>query len=313
VLLLATTLSAQVGGTVLGYVASDSEALRPMLGIPGATAWGGPLSDLPQLEPAAVSNRHGYELGVADTGEAVLVTGLAGTPQATKLGAGLEGADRVVLSPTETAAAFYSSATGTISVWTGLPLQPSELWTAAGPASIGSLAVSDDGEAVLAATLQGLWAISSSGPRFLASADPSVSVAFFTGSDEAVVADPVANEVRLLRTATGASEPLAGVLDGVVAPTAVAVTGNNRYVVVNASPNGVLMISMEDRSVQQLACRCAPSELKRLNGTATFRLTGAPVYVLDGDVSPPRILSIPPPTDRTTGDQRSHGRKGGSQ
>ncbi len=312
-LLLATSLFAQVGGTVLGYVVSDTGVLQPILGVPGATAWGAPIMNLPPLEPAAISNRYGYEVGIAESGEAVLAMGLTATPQTAVLGAGLAGADRVILSPAETAAVFYSSANGTLSVWGGFPRQPHLLWRATEPAPIGSLAVSDDGQLVLASTGRGLWSIASSGPRFVASAEPSVSLAFLTGSHGAVIADPVANEVRLMRSAGGAIEPLAGERDGIAAPTAVAVTGDNRYVVVTAPPHGVLMIGLRDRAVQSLACRCVASELKRLNGTATFQLTDDPLFVLDGDVSPPRVLSIPPPVDRRPIRQHTGGGRGGSR
>lgn len=304
-LLLTVSLLAEVEGPVLGYLVS-SGALRSILGIPGATTWGETLVDVSHLEPVAISNLHGYALGIAESGEIILLTSLATSPQATVLDASSDPVSQVVLSPAETAAAFYSSDGAIVAVWSGFPQTPRLLWTGTEPDRIHAMAVSDDGAIVLGVTAeQGLWAIASEGARYLASVGPSASITFLTGGCDAVIADDAANEIRLLRAVVAAPtlEPLAGQREGVVAPVAVAVSGDNRYIVVaNSPPHGILMIRLEDRNVRKLTCPCAPAKLDRLSGTAAFRLTDEPLHVLDGDLPQPRIISVPPP-NQTGGSQ----------
>ena len=215
-LLFAISLFAEVGGPVLGYVASADGALRPLLGIPGATTWGKIIADLPHLEPVAISNRHGYAVGVAESGEIKLLSNLAATPQTAVLERFYHPVSRVVLSPAETAAALHSG-DGAVAIWSGLPQRPHLLWSGFEPAQVLALAVADDGEVVLAVTAeQGLWTVTSQGPRFLTSVSASANVAFLTDSHDAVISDGAANEILLLRSVTGAVtvERLAGEQEG---------------------------------------------------------------------------------------------------
>ncbi len=292
--------AARVSGPVLGYVLYEGSQLRPVYGVPGAAVAGVEVSGMPELGAAAVCSVRGYVVG-ARAGEAglVLIRDLGARLSIMKLPGA---AEHVVLSPSGSAAAAYSSREGSLTVYRGLPDEPEVAWSATPAGRLSVLAVRDDGGAVLAATADSLIRLTPGGGwDYLGAAAGPVSAQFLTGGGDAVVADAGLKRVYRIRETAGGAEllPLAGESDGVSSPVAVAASADNRRVLVaNAEPGGVLSIGLEGGEAAFVGCACAPSRLARLSGDAVFQLTeadGGPVYVFDGDGPEARVTFIPAP------------------
>jgi hypothetical protein len=89
--------------------------------------------------------------------------------------------------------------------------------------------------------------------------------------------------------------PIGGPAQGVSHPAAIAAV-NGRVFVANADPGGVVTLSLNGEEPLAIACACTPTSLERLAGGATFRLNDAgqgPVWLLDAQSSPPRIVFVP--------------------
>ena len=299
----------RVYGPVLGFVPDREAGLAPLLGIPGAATVGPVIGPLPALRSVATSAGGRYALGVAgEDGHAVLLRNLGATPSAVPLENLPSAIDRIVLSPTGSAAAVYSRGAGAITVIRGLPNSPEIAWSTPRmtlPGPVAALAVNDRGDSALAAVGEGgsmTVVLLQPGKdwRYLATAGAPVSLAFLVNRSDAVYADGAANQVFLVRNPGRTAELrlLAGEAQGVSHPVGVAATGDNRRVVIaNSDPGGVLTVSLDGAKAVSLACRCSPSGLERLNGNAVFRVKetpGLPVHVFDGDSSMPRILVVPP-------------------
>ncbi len=292
-----------VRGPVMGFVLDDSAAVRPILGIPGAATLGGPAFSLAGFDKVVFSPQRDYALARTRSGaRPALLKDLGRLLDASLLDLP-PGPDRIVTSPSGDTAAFYYTDSRTVMVVAGLPGSPSVSWTIELPDLAGglvALAVSDGGVAVLAAGGEQVILLTPDiGPRHLCAVDGSPSLAFFVNSLDAVVADGVLNRVMTVRDPKGAAQitQIADASQGVSQPVAVAVTGDNRRVLVaNAEPAGVVTLSLAGESPVTLPCNCKLTGLERLAGSAAFRLSEpgeAPLWLLDAGDSPPRLVFVP--------------------
>ncbi len=231
-LLFAATGAGQQPGTLAGPVLgmvfqSGTGAIRPVLGVPGSSRLGAALDSGPALAQAAAAGN--CAIGVeADNGAALLITAggrspLAGVPA---------GANRVVLSPSGTAAAFYFDQSQTAYILSGLPGSP----TVARQVVTGSqptlLALSDDASTLLTVEQGGrdrmnLMSYTGGQAATLWFGPHIRDVEFNPGSQAALMVTPEA--VSMVSNASGA-EVIADAHDGLAGVMAAAVSGDGTKV-----------------------------------------------------------------------------------
>ena len=286
-------------GSLSGFVFDPTaRGVRPLLGSPGAATMGEPLLAGVDLQQAAVSADGDYALAITSDGRGlVAILQLSGKISVRPLGAETAAGDTIELSPLGNYAVLYQRATQSLQVVKGLPGAPGlgqrlEVAHLGGPLSAFAI---DDRGTVLAAAPSGdtsqIYVFEKDGDaRLISTVHHAADLAFINGLD-AVVADDRDHKVYLLRFVTGvtATLPLAGEAQGLASPRAVAVSRDQRRVyVANAGSAEIVAINLADGVTARYACPCAPSAVRRLNGTAVFRLTepsDGPLWLFDGDLA----------------------------
>lgn len=293
----------RIEGPVLDYVFEQGVGLRPLLGIPGAAVWADVIP-LPGIAQTAVSVERNYALGISDKDRLpMLISNLRGAVSIAAL-AESPGVDRIILSPTGAAAAVQRGAS--IEIVTGLPETSATQWSSTLPGAPETLAVADNGKAVIAVVTGGESRFAAvlapaGGWRYLAAIDGTASVTFLRNREDAVFTDAAANQVFSVRDVTGAAQilALAGEREGISQPVAVAASADNRSVVVaNSAAGGIVVLNLSGGAMTAVISRCASTGLERLAGNSVFRLTGPEspqLCLLDADSSSPRVVFVPPP------------------
>jgi hypothetical protein len=294
-------------GALSGFVFDPTvRGVRPVLGSPGAATMGEPLLAGMNLQQAVVSADGDYALAITGDGRGLIaILQLSGKVSVRPLGVEVSAGDSVELSPLGTFAVLYQRATQSLQVVKGMPSAPVlgkrlELALIGGPLSAFTI---DDRSTVLAAAPAGnssqIYVFDKNGDlRLISTVGHASDLAFINGLD-AVVADDRDHKVYLLRFVTGvtATLPLAGEAQGVTSPRAVGVSRDQRRVyVANAGSKEIVAINLTDGVTARYACPCEPSAVRRMNGTAVFRLTeptNGPFWLFDGDLPQPRIVFVP--------------------
>ncbi len=297
--LLAATGAAQQPGTLAGPVLGmvfhgGAGAVRPLLGVAGASRLGAALDSGPALAQAAAAET--YALAVeADNGAALLISASGRSP----LSGVPAGANRVVLSPRGTAAAFYFNQSQSAYIVNGLPGSPS----VAAPVVTGSqptlLAVSDDASTLLTVEQRGrdrMDLISYAGgqpPATLWFGPHIRDIEFNPGSLAALMVTP--DSVALVSSASG-TQVVASAQDGLAGVVAAAVSGDGAKVYIAMQSGQVVVRDLATKAQTTVSCACQPTTMARLRGNAVFRLNeiggSAPLWLLDSDAAMPRILFV---------------------
>jgi sugar lactone lactonase YvrE len=194
-----------------------------------------------------------------------------------------------------------------VQVISGLPAAPkisARLYLSAGQVP-SALAISDDGQTLLAGVADSVYWVSSSGEvPILKHLQKIVSIAL-AANHTALVADSVANQIHRVQNVTTAVEPdvVAGPKEGIDAPIAVAMSQDGkRAFVANGKSGTIVIVDLQSKAeVGQLSCQCKPTGLDRLAGTDVFRLTepsSGPMWVLEAAVHQSRIVFVPPAANR---------------
>jgi hypothetical protein len=282
---------------------SISGAIRTISGTPGAAFFSGPL-DPGSVSDALISPQQDYFLALKGDRRQVVLgrsslqsAAIPGVPDAP---------DSWILSPKGTAAALFYGISNTILIVTGLPLSPviaAEYDASQLAGSVRLLALSEDAARLLAVlSAEGgasLILLGDGGTQTSLGQVGATVSAQFLGSSEAAVADPLRNEVFLIRESAGGTSriPIASEADGIAAPAAIAGSADGRRVwVANTGSQSVISIDLESHLVRSIACSLSPSALARLGPGAYFRLTDftqSSILVLDDSKPQPRILLIP--------------------
>ena len=304
-----------IRGPLLGYVFDPASlGVRPLPGIPGASYVGNslPIGFTPEL--VEVSPNHSYALGVeAGTGNLFVVDLRPDLPAAERLTTVTAGVDRIFFSPLGKAVALYRRGPKQVEILTGLPDQPSHdgrVDLAGMPGVLTALAVSDDGQALAAASAQGDGGVLfAGGPgeelRPVGPLGRASALSFFNYSQDLLVADIGRNEVVRVRDIQAGAEwtVLASRQDGLDHPAAVAASRDNSTAfAVDAANRRIAWMPLSGGPVEFIDCPCKPTELNALASGSVFRLTSAssaPLYMLDtrggGAAGRPRVLFIPAP------------------
>ncbi len=271
-----------VQSPVLGHVFnSETGTLHRIDGIPGASSIGDALAlDFP-IARAAISPSQDYAIVADGDGQSWVVNLGVSPPTAVLLEGALAGAEGAMISPTGARAALFAPSSGAIQLLHDLAGVPATGETLSLPAGVGAwtaFAISDRG-VVLAAAAQAnagaLYASDAGGDWSRIGALTSGSdLAFFAGSNDALVADRGANEVLMIRdvVARRQTSVIASAADDLHSPLGVGATSDGRYVAV-AVPGGVASIPLYGGVPRYTECACAPTGLLPLAGGSAFQLT----------------------------------------
>jgi len=291
-----------IGAPVLSFVYdSQARALRPVMGIPGAAELGTALDAGFSIRAATVSPWQDYALAVADDDQRVRVVRLGPAGADGVIVDGLNPApDRILLSPSGSAAALYYATSGVLQVLRGLPAIPSsvrnlDLSILGGPLS--SYAISDDGQLVLAGNENGLLIFQGdSAPRALPISGSVAAMAFRAGSDDVVVA-ALDGSISLIRGLSRQTtyRTLASETNGL--PKAIAAEfsadGLRVYVI---SSDGSIGVFAESGVRNLFSCNCQASGLYAMARQTMFRLNDpstTPLMLLDTVQTPERVWFVP--------------------
>jgi hypothetical protein len=300
VVLLYVPALAQVSRPVLGYL-PDGGRIRPVYGLPASAAVGSAFDQGRDLARIAVSPGQDYVLATAaDTSEALLIA--PGGP-AVHLDGVAAGADRIVMSPGGSAAALWFSATSHLQIVSGLPSAPSvlDIDAAFRGAAPDALAVSDDGQWLVGAWPDGVYALGAAGQVNRLPLNVNVSdaggasaLAFFHRRQDLAIATPT---VILTITDVGGSAVPTVVYDSTaspLSPLAIAMSFDNRRLAEADRAGSVLSVDLSSGVPASFDCGCTPEGLFAMGGSV-FRLTGlAPGVVKLFDAATGDVLFVPP-------------------
>jgi hypothetical protein len=283
-LALAGAAWAQIQGPVMGYL-QDGGTLRTMSGIPAAGSVGGAITPAGAFSRIEVSPDQTQALAVAaDTGVVMLYTIRSGASAAVQ---GVASApDRIIFSPSGTAAGLWFSSTRHFQLLNRLAASPAvrEIdfsFTLSDPTS---LAVSDDGQWMVGAWPFSTYAVGPSGYAIvLPVGGAAEAVCFFHGRND--VAAITASQVTLITDIAGAVTP--NVIwskpddpppaDPATAPplqvaVGLATSFDNRYLSVAGNLGALSTFDLTAGTSVGLNCACEPASLYGMGG-ALFRLT----------------------------------------
>ena len=298
-----------VSGPTLGF-APDREgtAIRPILGIPGASRLGQPLDISVEFRSVLISPAQDYAITTRAADGRAIVVELASHELVVRPVAGADfRADLIAISPVGSIAAIYDDLSETVHVLGGLPGAPgviSVLDASGLPGSVSDIAVSDDGGVAIVRSIDGdriaLWTLDSSGIPRQIPADRPRAVAFVPDRHDALVSDDATGSVLLVtdvnRTATRVH--LVSAPDGVDGFSSMAVDPDGTRVFLAERESGtVAVVDLNTRIPIWLSCACRPTGLDPLKGPSIFRLNAAsaePIMLLDASLVLPRFRIVPP-------------------
>ncbi len=290
-------------GPVAGYVFDgNAHSLRPVLGIPGAATVGAPIDVGYSLTAAYVAPGQDSFFGIASDGSTHWFAIAAGAVKESAINGVMQSPERVVFSPSGTAAALYAN--GQAQIVTGLHASPvtagsislSGTNAAHGRRVAPALAVSDDGSYLLVAL---------NGSIQLASQNGVVRPVIQTGSDAVMAFAPGGHDAAIAARGTGAvlirdvpgsatQQPLAGDGPSFNAAVGIAFSGDGSHVfVASASQKSALALDLSGNR-SDMTCSCSPAELTPMG--SSFRLnelTADPLWLVDAGASGPRVVFVP--------------------
>ncbi len=300
---------AQVREPRLGFVFTESDSsLRPISGIPATAVVEAPIPLPGPSAAVTLSPLQDFALVVGTDGSLILWDLRVEPGAARPLPPISETVQRVVLSPTGSAALVLGAGSSRGFLLSGLPDSPQLAGTLdleLLPGALGAVALSDDARAVVAVvsgesghalyrlapgqTLVRLW-VPGEAP----------AVAFFDHRPDVVLVDRTNDQVLKIRDVAGDAEVtlLAGREHGMLSPRAVRPYPNGqRLAVLHSDGRTIAIVDVAGGVLHHVACECTPAGIERLGPGALFRLTDAsqpPVWLLDGEGPEPRVLFVPP-------------------
>lgn len=291
-----------ITGPRLGYVFDDSsKSVRVISGIPGAASVDNALAAGTALDGAYISSAGRVAIGHAKDGGLQLLRWPADTITSASLDGSVQQCTRVAFTTSGDGAAILDASAGVVQVWSGLLSSPSlqaSYDVSALTGNVVALAVSDDESAAVAGTDAGALMLLGGG-RVLASGGQITGAAFLPGTTDLVASDAANNQVLLIRGATGDANisVLADSGQGLQAPSAVAVSGDGRYVVVgNSGAKSMLALDLSGGTTTSVDCQCHANRLDRLGGNAIFRIYDPELdtpLLFDGDSPSVRVAFLP--------------------
>jgi hypothetical protein len=301
---LAAMLEAQPQGTINGPVAGyvfdkAARALRPVLGLPGASLLGSPIRWRYRVDQAFVAPRLDSAVGVTPERAFRLFRMRDGVVTELAVG-GLAQAGSpysVAYSPSGSSVALYAG--NRVQLISGLPDAPvvggSIDLTATGVPF--ALAVSDDARSLLVSVNNSIRFFESyANMGKLIDTAPGAVVAFAAGSHDAAVADSGAGVVLFHDLAgAGASQVVAPPDENGAASSALAFSADGKALfLASAAAQALTQLDLSAGTRNRIACNCTPTVLARMGNVFRLtELTGDPLWLLDTPESTPRIVFVP--------------------
>ena len=285
-LAMAGAACAQLRGPVMGYLPEDG-ALRTIYGIPAAGSVGDAFLPDPGFSRIEVSPDQTRTLAVAADTRALVLFNISTGSRIPVEGAGLA-PERIVFSPSGTAAVLWFSAVQRIQVVSDLMATPSvrnieASFTGAEPTG---LAVSDDGQWVAGAWPGKVYAFGPDGKvSVLPVAGSAEAVCFFHGRNDVAVITP--NRVIVITDIAGAVVPKViwnkpddpPPADPATAPPVQVAVGfatsfDNSHLTIAGNLGALATFDLIAGTSIGANCECKPAGLFPMGGSL-FRLTGA--------------------------------------
>jgi DNA-binding beta-propeller fold protein YncE len=304
----------RIAGPVSGYVFDrTAHALRPVLGIAGASVLGDGLSFGLPVASAYVSPRqdtavvvgadrslHLFRLNAGAVAE-MAVNGLSGAPEG------------VAFSPSGTAAALFAA--GRVQVITGLPDAPvlggmADARANQDPSALNvrphpyramaaeMFAVSDDGTLLLVASAGTVRVMQTAGgERTLMDSASGALVAFAPGGHDAVVAGPSSAGLVVVRDVGGAAQQQAvAAAADIASADGIAFSADGQRLYVARSSGGVAVFDLAARNRTDITCDCVPFGLTPMGNLYRLNELGTgPLWLLDPAGA--RIVFVPAKTN----------------
>jgi hypothetical protein len=281
--------AARVSGPVAGFVFdSQTNDLRPILGVPGASYLGAPL--VTGLDIAAVSPDGLGALAVSG-GRLTLLSFLPGlAPASAEIEGAIPAVNRIAWSPDGKLAAIYSSASGQAQIVRDANRTPAPAATIPAPGVITALSLSDTGD-LAAAAEDGVYLLTTDGgPQLLASATRPLALAV-RGRD-LFLADTGADRILLIENFATAPA-VSTFAEGVGNPVGVAVSADGKRLFAASGISKTLTaFDVAGRFARgSIDLDCTPSELKPVGARDLWllnsqRAAADPFYVVTGDGDP---------------------------
>ena len=306
---LAGAQQGQVAGPVVGYVFDGSaQALRPVLGIPGASLLGTPLALGYDLTWAAVAPGGDSAVAMAADGSVHLLR-LAGA-QATEMT--LNGASvapsRAVFSPSGRSVALVAS--GKAQVFSGLPDAASlvatmDLGTGAArqvqaqglqqaEARPAPMALTDDGAWLLVAANGSAQLVGAGGSHSIANAGRGSLVAFAPGSHDAALLDGRQSLTIIRSVDSGPAQQPLTPSSGVAGATGLEFSADGQSLYLAGPGTTVTLFDLAGGAQTPVVCGCSATGLTRMGNVYRLNELGAgPLWVLDPAPGHQRIVFVP--------------------
>lgn len=265
------TACAQVSGPFLGYL-PDGKNLRPVFGIPSSASIARAIDSLPQLSRAVAAPGADHVLAIlADTGEVAVLRPGRGLKIVDQAGIA---PDSITLSPRGSSAVLWFNSISRAQIVTGLPDAPQLRMVEA--AFLGenpsALAISDDGAWLAGLWSRGLYAFGPLGESNWVSIEGGRTLVFLEGNHDLAVATP--RGVYRVIDIGGRSEirPVITAGESALQPVALGVSSSNRRLILAEQSGKLTSVRIEDGTITEADCACAPQGLFRLTRSA-FRVT----------------------------------------
>ncbi|MCC7340213.1 MAG: hypothetical protein IT170_03925 [Bryobacterales bacterium] len=295
-----------VAGPTLGYVVDASTGnLHMVSGIAGSSTMGAPVHRGSAIQCSAIAPSADYAVVSDESGKAWFYgqsgpRGAAGAELAD-----LSGVTQLATSPSGDGFAAYAATSGRISVYAvsnGAP-RLERSFTVALTAPVSRIALADGlkDPALLTRDASGtsLLRASAEGVRSVAVLPGATELAFFRGSERAVILDAAQNAVYEadLALQNPALALVASSAQGIESPVGLALSDDNRTIAVASAANRkATLIDLATRASTQLDLPEAPTGVRRMNSRAVFQLTDAhsgPMLLLDVQGDSARTVYVP--------------------
>jgi hypothetical protein len=301
---LVAVLEAQPQGTIIGPVGGyvfdkAAHALRPVLGLPGASLLSSPIKWRYRVDRAFIAPKLDSAVGVTSEGAFRLFRihdGLV-TEMAIDGLASAGSLYSVTFSPSGSSVALYSG--NRVQLISGLADAP-VLGGSIDLSAVGvpsALAVSDDARTLLVSVNNSIRFFESYADMGkLIDTAPGALVAFAAGGHDAAVADAGAGVVLSRDLAgAGASQVIAPPDENQGAFSALAFSSDGKSLfLASSATQTVTQLDLSGGSRTRIPCSCSPTVLARMGNV--FRLTelaSDPLWLLDAPESAPRIVFVP--------------------
>jgi hypothetical protein len=278
---------------LLGFVYSaERSELRPILGIPGASLFGGPISIPVGVTSIYFAPRQNYALLAHRFVGSIGLMRFQGAEEAsvTAICGAISQPDLITFSPSGNSAILYSRRAGQVQVITGLPNAPKLTRAIASsdlPDALRFLAIADDGVTLLEGTARGaIYLLPVGGaPQLLYSAADLGGLVFTPRTSDVLVFDRGAGTLFLLQDVGSASSylPIAEGLTGVAGNAFLQVNGGSAMLV-GTNTSSVWQIDLATLGVRSTRLPVTPHMLQPLQTPGKFLLfykSGQPAWILD--------------------------------